>query len=164
MMEAKTKSAGIALALAIAMVLLGNAACSRQGGAASFDGIFDKLSGARDFNEAKRYYTDGTIAALNAAAGGRGMPGGETLRVLPVFNEKTKWEELSKSVDGSRGVIRIRYTAHPVENMIGYEMDFQVRKTGGTWKIDLEDEVRKALDGRKSGSAAEYIRRVTRGY
>ena len=148
-----------AFPLVLAMAL-GLAACSRGGGAASFDGIFEKLSRARDFNEAMHCYTDGTGRALKEAGG----PEGATLRLLPLFDERTRWEEVSKRVEGPVGTVRIRYTAHPVENMVGFEMEFRVKKIGDSWKIDLEDEVRKAGEARRSGSAGEYIRRITRGY
>ncbi len=148
-------------AILAAALAFGLSACSGRDGAASFDGVFEKLARARDFNEAKRYYTDGTVKALEEAGGGSGKA---ALRLLPLFDERTKWEEVSKRVEGPRGVIRIRYSAHPVENMVGFEMEFQVRKIGDSWKIDLENEVRGAIEARGKGSAAEYIRGVTRGY
>jgi hypothetical protein len=136
-------------------------ACSGRKGASSFDGVFEKLSRARDYNEAKRYYTDGTVKALEEAGGGTGNA---AMRLLPLFDERTQWEEVSKRVEGGRGIIRIRYTAHPVENMVGFEMEFQVMKIGDSWKVDLEDEVRGAMAARSKGSAAAYIRSLTRGY
>lgn len=154
----RRRSALFALAAAL---VLGLFSCSRREGAASFDGVFEKLGRARDFNEAKRYYTEGTVKALEDAGGGSGRG---TLRLLPLFDERTKWEEVSKSVEGSRGAVRIRYTAHPVENMVGFEMEFRVRKIGDSWKIDLEEEVRGADEARRKGSAAGYIRSVTKGY
>ncbi|HOT45269.1 MAG TPA: hypothetical protein PLM53_09980 [Spirochaetota bacterium] len=140
------------------------AGCSRGNVSTSFGGIFEKLKKARDFSEAKQCYTDGTIDAIESAVSGGVIGEKERLRILPLFNEKTTWDELSRKVDGSRGSIRIRYTGHPVENMIGSEMDFRLRKEGGSWKVDLEDEIRQALKGRERGSAAEYIQRIKRKY
>lgn len=140
------------------------AACSRRAGASSFDGVFEKLSTAKGFGNVKQYYTDNTVAAIEDAADEGVISDKEKLSILPLFNDKTKWEEISKKSDGSHGVIRIQYTKHPVENMIGFEMEFRVVKERGSWKLDLEDEIRKALRGRKRGGAAEYIQRIKKGY
>jgi hypothetical protein len=147
----------------LACVLLA-AACSREKVSTSFGGVFEKLKHARDFSEAKHYYTGGTIDAVDRAVGDGVIGEKERLRILPLFNEKTTWDELSRKNDGSHGSIRIRYTGHPVENMIGFEMDFKLRKEGGSWKIDLEDEIRQALRGREQGSATDYIQRIKKKY
>jgi len=140
------------------------AGCSRDRVSTSFGGVFEKLKKARGFSEARECYTGGTIDAIDRAVSDGVIADTERLRILPLFNEKTAWDELSRKVDGSRGSIRIRYTGHPVENMIGSEIDFRLQKEGGSWKIDLEDEIRQALKGRAQGSAAEYIRRIKRKY
>jgi hypothetical protein len=144
--------------------LLTAGGCSRDTGSTSFDGILDKLRHAGSFSEAKRYYTGGTIDAIDASVRDGVITEKEKLRILPLFSGKTRWEEVSKKVEGDRGVIRIRYTEHPVENMVGYEMDLKVRKEGGAWKIDLEQEIRQALKGRADGGAAKYIQRIKNGY
>jgi hypothetical protein len=138
--------------------------CSRNAGPASFDGVLDKLGRAKNFSEAKQYYTAGTIDAIDASVREGVIKEKERLRILPLFGESTRWEEVSKKVQGDRGVIRIRYTEHPVENMVGFEMDLRVRKESGAWKIDLEQEMRQALEGRADGSAAEYIQRIKKKY
>ncbi len=144
--------------------ILAAGACSRDKVSTSFGGVFEKLRKARDFREASQCYTGGTIDAVDQAVSDGVIGEKERIRILPLFNEKTTWDELSRKNEGSRGSIRIRYTGHPVENMIGCEMDFKLRKEGGSWKIDLEDEIRKALRGREQGSAAEYIQRIRRKY
>jgi hypothetical protein len=150
--------------LATAALFLPAAGCSRGRGSSSFDGIFEKLRKARTFDEARGLYTPGTIDALESAVREGVVTEKEKSRLLPLFNDKTAWEEVSKKSDGAAGTIRIRYTGHPVENMIGSEMEFRVRKEGGSWKIDLEDEIRQALRGRARGSTDEYIQRIKKGY
>lgn len=152
------------IALALCACLAAAAGCSRDRDEAGFDGIFGKLQRARGYAEAKRYYTGGTIDALDGAVRGGVIAEADRLSVLPLFNDRTEWEELSKNVEGSKGIIRIRYTAHPVENMIGFEMVFRVVKEGGSWKLDLADEIRDAVERRRKGSASDYIRRIMRGY
>ncbi len=152
------------LFIALPALVLAGASCSRDKVSTSFGGVFEKLKKAHDFSEAKPYYTDGTIDAIEEAVRDGVIADKERLRILPLFNEKTAWDELSRTNDGSRGSIRIRYTGHPVENMIGFEMNFMLRKEGDSWKIDLEDEIRHALRGREKGSAVEYIQRIKRKY
>jgi hypothetical protein len=152
----------IMAAVAIAACLAA-AGCSRGGGAASFDGVFEKLRKAKGFDEAKLHYTAGTIDAIDRAVSEGAISKEGRLRVLPVFNAKTSWEELSRTVDGDRGMIRIRYTDHPVENMIGEQMSFRMVRENGSWKIDLEDGIRASLGGRRTG-AEEYIQRIRKGY
>lgn len=147
--------------LAVAVAL---SACSREKESTSFGGVFEKLRKVRDFNEAREYYTGGTIDAVNEAVSDGVIGKQDHLRLLPLFNEKTRWDELSRTTDGSRGTIRIRYTAHPVENMIGFEMNIKLRKEGGSWKVDLEDDIRQGIQGRASGNAAEYIQKIKRKY
>lgn len=138
--------------------------CSRDRGPAGFDGIFGKLQRASGYTEAKRYYSDGTIEVLDRAVRDGVIADGDRLSVLPLFNEKTAWEEVSSNVEGTKGIVRLRYTGHPVENMIGFEMVFRLVKEGGSWKIDLEEELRDGMALRKKGGAADYIRRIKKGY
>jgi hypothetical protein len=151
-------------ALALCAALLSAGGCSRDRAPASFDGVFGKLVSARNFSEAKHYYTRGTIGAIDEAVRDGAISDKDRLRVLPLFNNKTRWEEVSRKIEGSRGEIRLRYTEHPVENMVGQEMPFRLTKESGSWKIDLEDEIRQALKGHERGSAADYIRRISKRY
>jgi hypothetical protein len=151
------------IAAVAAAACLAAAGCSRGGGAASFDGVFEKLRKAKTFDEAKPYYTAGTVDAVERAVSEGAISKEGRLRVLPLFNAKTSWEELSRTVSGDRGTIRIRYTDHPVENMIGVQMDFKMVREKGSWKIDLEDGIRASLGGTRGG-AEEYLRRIRKGY
>lgn len=164
MTGARGRMRKIFFTMALIAGLVAAGGCSRDRAPASFDGVFEKLLSARNFGEAKRYYTRGTIGALDDAVSDGVIAEKDRLRILPLFNEKTRWEEVSRKSDGSRGEIRLRYSEHPVENMIGQEMGFRLIKEGGSWRIDLEDEIRQALRGREQGSAADYIRRIKKGY
>ncbi len=152
------------LSLPLLALVITAAGCSRDRAPASFDGVFEKLIAARNFGEAKGFYTGGTIDAINDAVSDGVIAEKDRLRILPLFNEKTRWEEVSRKSDGSKGEIRLRYTEHPVENMTGQEMVFRMKKEGSSWKIDLEDDIRQALKGREKGSAVDYIKRITRKY
>jgi len=143
--------------------LVAGAGCSRGGGAASFDGVFEKLREAKTFDEARLHYTAGTVDAIDRAVSEGAVTKEGRLRILPVFSAKTEWEEVSRKVEGDRGTIRIRYTDHPVENMIGMEAEYNMARENGSWKINLEDGIRAAL-GNRRGGAEEYIQRIKKGY
>jgi len=154
----------IIIALTIAASLAAGGGCSRKRAPAGFDGVFEKLLSARSFEEAKRCYTAGTVDAIDDAVRGGVIAERDRLRVLPLFNEKTRWAEVSRKSEGDRGEIRLRYTDHPVENMIGQVMMFHMKREGDSWRIDLEDEIRQALRGREGEGAADYIRRIRKKF
>ena len=144
-------------------VLLLSFSCKRRSGSGSFDGLFAKLSEAKSFSEIKRYYTSDTVDAIEDAERDGLMSDKEKRHILPLFDSRTEWEESGKKVRGDRGVIRVRYTEHPVENMIGFEMEFNLVREGGSWRIDLEDEVKHALKARRDGRAAQVMQRIRGG-
>lgn len=149
--------------LLLCLILL-SSGCTRKKGPDSFDGVLERLSRAHGFDRVRECYTAGTIDAVGDAVFDGVVPEKEKLRILPLFSEKTRWDALSKKSDGDRGVMKIRYTDHPVENMIGFELELRFRKEKGSWKIDLEEELRQALRDRRGGSTAEYINRVKKRY
>ncbi len=138
--------------------------CSNKQDSASFDRIFDRLSRTKSYDQMRQYYTSDTIAAIEDAVSHGIVSEKEKLTVLPKFNEKMKWEEVSKKANSSRGIIRIRYTDHPVQNMVGFTMDFKLHKEKGSWRIDLADEIRAAMQSRKNHNAAEYIKHIKKRY
>jgi hypothetical protein len=138
--------------------------CSEKQGPTGFDRIFERLSRAKGFDAIRQCYTSGTVSAVEDAVSAGVISEKEKLLVFPRFNEKTKWEEIMTRTDGSRGVMRIRYLDHPYQNMVGYTMDFRLKKEGNSWKIDLEDEVRTALKGRRGTSPSEYIKKIKNKY
>ena len=152
----------ITIMLACLMAVLPS--CSNKQESAGFDRIFERLSRAKSYNEIRQCYTSGTIAAIEDAVSQGALSEKDKLSILPRFNNTTKWEEIQKKADGSRGMVRIRYSDHPSQNMIGFTMDFRMKREDGSWRIDLEDEMRAAVQGRRSGNPADYIRHVKNKY
>ncbi len=138
--------------------------CAGKQDPAGFDRVFERLSRAKSFNEMKAFYTSGTIAAVEDAASSDATTARGRNSLLPQFNEKTKWELLQSSSDRSRGMARIRYLDHPSQNMVGYTMELKMKMEKGSWRIDLEDEVRTATRGRGKGELSDYIKRIKKSY
>lgn len=145
-------------AICIAMALVGGA-CKHEAAPGSIDGLFQGLAAAKDFAEASNYYTDGTIAALQRAAGKGGFTVEQMGRILPSFTG-SQWELLERKEAGDRATVTVRFTGHPVQNLIGFSASFTLVKEDGAWKIDLEDDVEKAVSPANKGGAAEYLRKL----
>ena len=130
--------------------------CSRETGPTSFDGILDKLRHARNFSEAKRYYTGGTIDAIDASVSDGVIAEKERLRILPLFSDK---DQMGRGLEEGRGLPRDG--PDTIHRAPGGKHDrlrdglSKSGKKGGAWKIDLEQEIRQAAAGpREHGSPA----------
>lgn len=112
-------------------------------------GILDRLQDAAKsgkFEDVKKFYTKGTLAAME-----------DMNRLVPPrqkdgkyednkFAGGAKWDVVSEKVEGDAADIKIKYTEHPVENMKGLEISFRLKKEDGSWKIDMEREIRQSLE------------------
>ncbi len=110
-------------------------------------GVLEKLQGADfgDMEQMSRYYTRGTIAAvkeLNAAAP-RSEKGEASADKK--FAKNARWKIIDEKVEGDRASIRIKYTRHPVENMVGLEIPINMKKEDGLWKVDMEKEMKETV-------------------
>ncbi len=153
----------VLLAICVVFTMAAFASCSKEQKPGSFDDVLGGMMRAQDFDGKKKFLTPGTVDQIDRAVD-RGLVARESrARVLPLFDSRTRWEEISRSVRGDMGVLRIRYTAHPVENMIGAQMDLRMVKTGGGWKIDMEKELKDALAG-KATDAGSYLEGIKRKY
>ena len=148
-------------AICIAMALAGWS-CKREAAPGSMDELFQGLAAARDFTQSREFYTGGTIAALERAAGERGLTLEHMGRVLPSFTG-AQWELLDRKEAGDHATVTVRFTDHPVQNLIGFSARFSLVKEEGRWKIDLKDDVEKAVSPANKGGAAEYLRRLADG-
>ena len=146
--------------IACLILLLSVISCSRSSDSGTFSGFFKKLSRANNFQEAKKFYSAKTVSLLEDAVSGGLISDKQIIRILPLFDSKTRWEEKDIEMQGDKAAVSILYTAHPVENMIGYEMIFHLIREGGAWKIDFSGDIKKALDlGRKS-DGKKYLKGI----
>lgn len=94
------------------------------------------------FEDRKKYFTPGTVSVVERAVASGSINRDDRIQLLPLFSEKIKWIVVDQKSEGDSGNIRIKYIEHPVENIKGFEMDLRMIKSGGTWKIDLEREIK----------------------
>ncbi len=63
------------------------------------------------------------------------------------FPRGARWGVIEKKASGDTVTLRLRCEKHPVQNIVGYEMDLAMRRSGGAWRIDLRGDL-EALSGR----------------
>lgn len=130
----------------IVFMLLAGSACLIQlscgSGKAPAD-VLSKIQKAQlsgDLTETKNFYTEGTIRLME-----------EMKKIVPAakgdtkFVSGAKWKVVDEKINGDSAELRIKYVEHPVENMKGLEIPFRLKKEGGEWKIDMENELKQAL-------------------
>jgi len=109
----------------------------------TISGVQEKAQSGK-LGEIGEHLTGDTVAAINR------------LKDYPVVNwqndfasrfpEGAEWEILSREVKGDTARITLKCVDHPVENVIGFQMDYRLRREGGVWKIDMHEELERAAD------------------
>ncbi len=104
------------------------------------------------FSEASEHFTRGTRRALDrledSHPGAREAGYGFSM----LFMSGATWTVTDSTGNKDRAVIKVKYTAHPVENLRGNETEFIMIREGNAWKWDMESQVEEALKGGGSGS------------
>jgi len=131
--------------------------CAKSTESKNFTDVFNKLSNAGSYNDIKKCYSVDTVKLIDSAEADGLISNDEKFFILPVFSPDIKWKEISKIQNEDKLEIRIRYIEHPVENMIGFEMDFKLVKENGRWKIDMAEDIKKAFEFRKKGIETDYL-------
>jgi hypothetical protein len=99
-----------------------------------------------NYNNLNVYYTKGTVKAMvdlnKLYQKNNTGKTGEDKR----FVEGARWDVVAEKVNGNDADLVIKYTEHPVQNMIGLELSFKLKKEDDKWKLDLEKDVLKSLE------------------
>jgi hypothetical protein len=151
-------SAAAVLAMACTLML----SCTKEAAPGTIESVFEGLSRARGFGEASKFYTDGTVRAIERAASRGGIPVSRMGGVLLPFHADSRWKVVSRKGTGDSAEVTITFVEHPVQNLVGFSCTCRMAKRGGEWKIDLEREVSGAMDSRREDGAAEYLRKIGR--
>lgn len=99
-----------------------------------------------NYNNLDDYYTRGTVKAMKeldklSLKNKTGKP-----KQDKKFAEGTDWDVVSEKMEGDKAEVKIKYTKHPVENMIGLELIFNLLKEDGKWKVDMEKDLGRSLE------------------
>jgi hypothetical protein len=124
--------------------------------------VFDKLAKAENFKEAEIYFTNGTIKLIDSASSNGILDAKDKYNCLPVFNKKTKWSITNTSNYGNAAGITLRFTDHPIENLKGTDITYNLVLENGSWKIDLEKEIKDSISSYSPEGAEKYLKDILR--
>ncbi|MBN2040105.1 MAG: DUF4878 domain-containing protein [Spirochaetes bacterium] len=62
------------------------------------------------------------------------------------FTKGMDWTIIEENIEGNNAVVKVKYTAHPIENMKGLELTFRLVKESGKWKIDMQRELEMSIE------------------
>lgn len=94
--------------------------------------------------EAETYFTRGTLKAMQEIE--KMLPGQKShYGAEKLFMKGAEWDVLSDKISGDRAEIQIRFTSHPVENLLGFVVTMKMKREDGLWKRDMEDELRNSI-------------------
>ncbi len=65
------------------------------------------------------------------------------------FPEGSEWNIVQQEIRGDRARVTMKCLDHPVENIRGFEMVYVLRLEGGIWKIDMHEELERAIERMK---------------
>jgi hypothetical protein len=64
------------------------------------------------------------------------------LGIKKLFEAGTRWEIVREVSGHDTGEIEVKYTDAPSLSMKGFVFRFKLKKEGGAWKLDFEEEIR----------------------
>jgi hypothetical protein len=62
------------------------------------------------------------------------------------FPEGSEWNIVHQEVKGDSARVTMKCLDHPVENVRGFEMVYLLRREKGIWKIDMHEELKRAIE------------------
>jgi hypothetical protein len=65
------------------------------------------------------------------------------------FPESSEWNIVQQEIRGDSARITMKCIDHPVENIRGFEIVYVLRLEGGIWKIDMHEELERAIERMK---------------
>lgn len=147
----------VAMACAIGIAFV---ACSK-GGAPS--DVFNRMKGftGNNIEDASAFYTKGTMEAIREMQ--KLMPAAQQNKSNNKFAD-ARWDVVEEKITGDTATVKLRFTEHAMANMKGTEAVFKLKKEDGTWKVDMEQEMRMALQAMKGmGNMAEMLKQMKAG-
>ncbi len=149
--------------IVIVLVAVSCFGCKKGSGNSDFKGILRELCSESSGENSGDLYSSGTIRSLKRAvkAGIVGKPGA---LIRNYFSPGTNLKIIKSSIKGSDAVVRVRYLDHPVENVIGSEVDYRFIYQERRWKLDFKKEVDDIIRSSQSGESRNYIENKASSY
>ena len=101
---------------------------------------------AGKFKEVRNYYTKGSNLAMDEIV--KLIPKSENYKekINKRFAKGAEWEIVSENIIDTIAEVKIKYKEHPVENMKGLEIKFNMKKEDNMWKIDNEEDLKMSIE------------------
>ncbi len=130
--------------------------CKNSTGNGNFESILQELCSADQNRKMSDLYTPGTLNSMKRAAkAGIVKKTGTLLRNY--FTPETKLKVMKIKIDGSDARVRVKYLDHPVENVIGSEVEYRFLYREKRWKLDFKKEIDEIIKSSRSGAGRAYI-------
>ncbi len=129
--------------------------------------VFDRLKNitGTSLEDAAIAYTKGTMEALRELH--KLMPPDQQKRGLDNKFADAKWEVVDEKIQNDDATVKIRFSHHSDPQLKGVEMPFRMKREDGLWKIDMEQELRQAIQLYKAmqgpGGMAEMLKNMKAG-
>ena len=134
-----------------------NVSCKKESGPKKFNDFFDKLCRDNNKSQIKKSYTSKTLKLLDDAVKQGIVQEKDKFSVLPLFNSKTEVTIVSEKSSRNYIDLKIKYLAHPVENMTGSVIILKMISEDGSWKIDMEREIKNIISRFGRGNEKRYL-------
>ena len=148
----------------ILFLLIINLSCSKEFATDKPENVLKKLSQTDKAVEKNKYYSKDTLKVINNALSKGLLTESDKKYLLHDLDSKIEWELLKSNVTSEvserKAQVVIKYTNHPVENMIGFNMLYNFIIENGKWKIDLKNELENALALVKKSDHAKYLNNI----
>jgi len=149
------------LIFAVVAVIAVALSCGGGGGPSDVLKAMQKVYSSENFDDANKYYTKATVELINEMNKLNPKSSREQSLADKKFVSGAKWDVVEEKIDGDTARVKVRYTEHPVENMKGFEYTYKMKKEDGSWKIDMEDELKTALSMMKNmGALAGFAEKL----
>jgi D-alanyl-D-alanine dipeptidase len=129
----------------------------------NFESIVRELCSADKGKKIEDLYTPGTLKSMKRAvkAGIVKEPG---VILENYFTPDTRLKVIHSRIDGLDAVVRVRYLEHPVENVIGSEVDYRFLYQERKWKLDFKKEIDEIIRSSRSEAGRVYLKKKASKY
>ncbi len=147
----------------IILIALSCFGCNRERGKSDFKGILKELCSLSGRESSRDLFSSGTLRSMKSAVKAGIVKKPETL-IRNYFSPGTNLKIIKSSITGSDAVVRVRYLDHPVENVIGSEVDYRFIYQERRWKLDFQKEINEIIRISRSGESRNYIKNKSSSY
>lgn len=123
-------------------VIAGISGCSKSKSDSPSD-VFRKLHSVEKPDDAKKYFTKGTLKAMDELK--KVVPESEGRKEDKNFNKEDKWEIVKEEIKNEKAVLTVKYLASKDKTKKDQIVPFNFSREESEWKLDYEKEFNDAV-------------------